>query len=133
LASKAVEGMDYKILIASVGREANASETLPVVYVLDSWAFFGTVTETCRMLHFFGEIQPVLIVGISWEGGAAEALYNRSRDFFPTYVSPEELVEKRGPRYAYMVPTSGGATHFLRFLQDELFPFVELIFRSFLA
>jgi predicted alpha/beta superfamily hydrolase len=125
LASKAVEGMEYKILITSIGRDGNASETLPVVYVLDGWAFFGTVTETCRMLRFSGEIQPVLIVGISWEGGFAEHAYNRARDFYPTYISPEELVEKRGPQYAYLVPTSGGAASFLRFLQEELFPFVE--------
>jgi predicted alpha/beta superfamily hydrolase len=71
----------------------------------------------------------MVIVGISYEADDARALYYRSRDYFPTYVSPEELAEKFNQVLADLIPISGGAPNFLRFFQDELFSLVEHEYR----
>lgn len=129
LVSTAVEGMEYKIFIALPKGYDASSERYAVLYCLDAWNHFGIITETYRLLRYFNDIEPLLIVGISWEADDAQHLYNRSRDYFPTYVSPKELAEQFGQGLADLIPTSGGAAEFLHFFQDELFPFVEREYR----
>ena len=126
LKSTAVEGMEYNIYMNSLPGNGSATDRYPVLYCLDAWSGFGILTEAYRMLRFFGEVPPLLLVGISWEGNAADFLYNRSRDYLPSHIPPEELAARFGQGKAQVTPASGGAGCFLRFIRDELFPFVEL-------
>lgn len=93
---------------------ADSDETYPVVYVLDANSFFGTVTETIRVLRIGKEFPKVLIVGV----GYAEDGYikGRFRDYSPT------------PKDDF--PGSGGAEAFLRFVCEELIPFVDSNYRT---
>ena len=129
LVSNAVEGMEYRIFVTLPKGYDTSSERYPTLYFLDAWDRFGIITETYRLLRWFNEIVPILIVGISFEADDAEDLYYRSRDYFPTYVPPEKLAERFGPGAASLIPTSGGAPNFLRFFQGELFPLIEREYR----
>ena len=81
-----------------------------VLYVLDGDFFFGVATDLTRLMHrLFGELPPILVVGIGYgtvDGGVIND--RRNRDFTPTADA--------------RAPLSGGASRFLDFLRDELKP-----------
>jgi predicted alpha/beta superfamily hydrolase len=86
----------------------------PVLYLLDGQKFFQTVTGVVQ--HLASDASPrvpdLIVVGVSSQ--------ERVRDSSPTH----SLKGPRGvdePDYA----PSGGADRFLRFLTDELVPFVD--------
>ncbi|MFC1539715.1 alpha/beta hydrolase [Candidatus Latescibacterota bacterium] len=130
LISQAVEGMEYKLWIAVPGNYAQTSDTYPVVYLLDAKDFFCLHLATYRSLTWFNDIPPLILVGISFEGDMNDNLYHRSRDFTPTYLSYDQLLEKYGQQEANLTPISGGAQNFLRFIEEELIPFIESEYRT---
>lgn len=120
LKSNYVEGMEYKLNI-SLPLDYNPEENLyPVLIYLDSWMTTGLMNDAYFMVGSTKLIIPVILVGISFDGGPEAFFYNRSRDYTPTYISPESLGEK-----AAMVPVSGGAKNFLMFIKQELIPYLE--------
>ncbi len=125
LNSKIVEGMEYKLFISLPENYETSAESYPVVYFLDAWAQFGIVRQAYWLLRFVNEVPPLIIVGIAFEGDTQDFLYNRSRDYTPTYV-PSENLGKNKP----YVPTSGGAENFAKFIETELFPFIEKEYRA---
>ena len=99
------------------GYSASDTTRFPIVYLLD-----GSVDED--FIHVAGLFQfcnfpwvncapPSIVIGI--------ATVDRRRDFtFPSSIASEK--EK--------FPTTGGSERFMRFLEEELQPFVEQRFRS---
>ena len=85
-----------------------SQEKLPVLYVLDGEANFFFSTAIVNFLSRSQAISRMIVVGIPNT--------DRMRDFTPSKVE-----ETR---------TSGGADNFLKFLQDELFPYVEKEYRT---
>jgi enterochelin esterase-like enzyme len=83
-----------------------------VLYVLDGDLFFGVATDMTRLMHrLFGELPPILVVGIGYgtvDGGVIND--RRNRDFTPAADERTALF--------------GGASHFLDFLRDELKPLI---------
>ena len=107
-------GAEFEIRVARplppfMGR---APSNYDVLYVLDGDFFFGVATDMTRLMHrLFGELPPILVVGIGYgtvDGGVIND--RRNRDFTPT---PDARA-----------PLSGGASHFLDFLSDELKPLI---------
>ena len=85
----------------------------PVVYVLDgSEHRFHEVSGTARSLALLGRIPPVIVVGIP--------SVQRTRDFTPPGSEPS--VETPA--------NAGGAEDFLRFLSDELIPYIDGHYRT---
>jgi predicted alpha/beta superfamily hydrolase len=86
--------------------------TYDVLYMLDGDFFFGVATDMTRLMHrLFGELPPILVVGIGYgtvDGGVIND--RRNRDFTPTADAGTLL--------------SGGASPFLEFLRDELKPLI---------
>jgi uncharacterized protein len=80
--------------------------------VLDGDFFFGVATDMTRLMHrLFGELPAILVVGIGYgtvDGGVISD--RRNRDFTPTADERTAL--------------SGGASHVLDFLRDELKPLI---------
>lgn len=111
----------YPIYIALPGSYNYTTETYPVVFMLDAYSSFGTMTQMVRLLAFNKELPELVIVGISSEGGSKEFNYNRMRDYTPTELKSEK--EKLA------IPVSGGGKRFLQFIKDELIPFVESRYR----
>jgi predicted alpha/beta superfamily hydrolase len=121
----AIVGQDYEIQV-SLPSPLESGKKYPTVYVLDGNWIFGTVTETSRLLASGGEIPPVLVVGIGYaDASAASVRALRARDDTPT-PDPDFVrsLRERVPDLPENA-TTGGAPAFLRFLKEELIPFVE--------
>ncbi len=125
LEADAVEGMEY-LLFVNLPEGYDASEVrYPVVYLLDAWDEFGILAQAYRWQVRAGLIRPSILVGISHEGEFSDYTFNRARDFTPTLVPQDSMP----PWMRTVVPTSGGGPAFLRFLEDELIPFIESAYR----
>ena len=100
-----------------------------VLYVLDANLFFGTAVEMTRLMHkLYGELPPLLVVGIAYptEDSFLQGAL-RNRDFTPSADAglasmPMPLPPPDQP--VKLKPALGGANAFLRFLAEEVKPFV---------
>lgn len=126
LPSQEVAGMTYKLLITLPPGYDQDQRAYPVLYYLDAWMLGGVMHDSHLIAGLLQAIEPVILVGLSLDGGASDFFYTRSRDYTPTKVPPEKL----GPGAAAMVPTSGGGSEFLNFLKLELIPFIEANYRA---
>jgi predicted alpha/beta superfamily hydrolase len=130
ITSEAVKGMEYRVVVTLPEGYETSTGKYPTVYFLDAWAGGGLIIDTYRLLRMYDEIEPLLLIGISWEGTMQDWLQYRSRDYIPTHIAPKKLAEQFGQQLAGLTPASGGASNFLRFLRDELIPFVETKYRA---
>jgi predicted alpha/beta superfamily hydrolase len=100
-------------------------ERFHVVYLLDANISFGTATETARnlVMDLIAPVEPLIVVGIGYPVGEELLRHSllRCRDLTPPgTVAPPEL-----ELYYGEAPPMGGADRFLRFLEDELDPYVR--------
>jgi predicted alpha/beta superfamily hydrolase len=127
-----IVGQTFSIDIARPALPVPAGQPLPVVYVLDGDGAFGVAAGAARMMQMeAGGLPPMLIVGVGYRytsPAAAPAEHGawRSRDF-----SPSLDVESRARTQAALAAEGyacevehGGAASFLRFITEELMPFV---------
>ena len=121
-----IVGQDYRLLIAKPFAPPSAAGTkYPVIYLLDADMSFPLVRQIVLSLQGGFEVPPALIVGIGYAGGPREGAMRRNRDYTPT---PDPEFMKHASRWAGGGPgsdESGGAPKFLRFIREELKPFIE--------
>ena len=119
-----VDGMEYLINVHLPPTYGMNEDSYPVIYYTD--AFFATeiVTGTKKILEVSGKIDNTILVGISHEGDFMRFVNDRSRDLIPTHVPQDKVVV-----YPEATPASGGAGHFLAFIEHELFPLVDKEYR----
>ena len=108
-----------KILIRLPEGYNRSKQKYPVLYLLDGEFFFLQATSAVQYLSELGYIrnQPIsqmIVVGI--------VNVDRNRDYTPTYAPKQ----KGGLEF----PTSGKAEIFLKFLNSELFPYIESNYRT---
>jgi predicted alpha/beta superfamily hydrolase len=84
-----------------------SQEKYPVLYMLDAQIGFYYASSFLRSLHRFGRMPAMILVGI--------LNTDRNRDFTPTRVSN---------------PTEGGADMFIKFMKDDLIPFMDQNYRT---
>lgn len=130
---------EYLISIALPFTYAEIPEKrYPVIYVLDANMYFGMVVEMARTLSirvpFCNPFPDAIIVGVGYpaQGSAAETyaqvMHLRMRDFLPVRdEGAEGFIQDVFP-ISYHV-ASGGAHHFLQFIQQELVPWIEAEYR----
>ena len=80
----------------------------PVMYLLDGGSHFHHASGIVQYLAHVGNMPEMIVIAIT--------NVDRSRDFSPTHT------EK--------IPTSGGAEKFMKFLSEELIPFVDKNYRT---
>ena len=98
---------------------------LPVVYCLDGNSTFAMAAQIVGPLVYAGELPPVLLVGIGYEvENVYDVMHLRARDLTPTASQAfvEEAAAQGTPLPAGIRP--GGADAFLRFLEEEVKPFI---------
>lgn len=111
-------GDTFRIFVA---RPAFASSQFcPLILALDGNAAFPLVTSIQRTLSMDGAVPAAHIVGVGYptEGGFAQAIQKRNRDYPPT----------EGDEYARAILGSNiepGAPEFLVFLREELLPAIQ--------
>ncbi len=96
---------------------ARSTERYPVLYFTDGDGHFTALKGITDFLGGNGMMPNVIIVGITNT--------DRVRDLTPTRV---ETRHRKGGVRAY--PTSGGAPKFLEFFEKEVFPYVEISYRT---
>ena len=107
--------------------------TYPTVYLLDANWYFGMVTETVRIMSLCASLPEVLVVGIGYP--ADEPLLAnfptlwqcRSREYSPIR---DEVSVKSDQEWLKVDFEQGGAANFLRFIHEELLPFIEGAYRA---
>ncbi len=111
----------------------NTPEKWPVVYVLDGNWHFGLVTDMTRQMQSSGRTTDAIIVGIGYVHGndpmesVREPSSRRSYDLSPLR---DEQIEKMLLEYNKRPSSTGDAGNFLKFIKDELIPFVETNYRA---
>lgn len=118
---------NFRLLIGKpLGPPPNADGTYPTIYLLDADLSFPLVRQIALSLQSDFSIPPALIVGIAYEGGFREAMTARTRDYTPTVYDAYAEYAARWEGGTGESDTTGGATDFLRFIREELKPFIEL-------
>ncbi len=122
---------DFELWIAKpqAGFIPTLSEPPKVLFVLDANLCFATAVEMTRIMHkLYGELPPVLVVGIAYptEDSFLQGRL-RTRDFTP---SEENRFEEMAaafpspPATRSVEPAMGGADAFLRFVEEEVKPYL---------
>lgn len=101
------------------------------LYVLDANLFFGTAVEMTRLMsQLYGELPPLLVVGVAYDTSVPSTQAElRARDFTPTADPGFEAMARALP--GAPEPTLpedrrlGRAAQFLDFLTEEVRPFIE--------
>jgi predicted alpha/beta superfamily hydrolase len=117
---------EFRILVALPDSYADTDRAYPVVYVLDAAFTFGTAAEAARLLSLHKEIPEVLVVGIGYAANSMmETAAVRTRDYTPTVNDDwyNQVVANAFPGAPEYVG-SGGAADFIRFIREELMPFM---------
>jgi len=115
---------DQKVLIHLPDGYGSSSASYPVLYLLDGSFHFHHVSGLTRFLSAIGRAPAMIVVGID--------NMDRTRD-----LTPPTMVDSARIRLPFSSdsvtlrhPTAGGADAFLRFITDELAPFVEARYRA---
>ncbi|HUF27483.1 MAG TPA: alpha/beta hydrolase-fold protein [Gemmatimonadaceae bacterium] len=116
-----VNDVSYKLYVSLPRGYDDASARYPVVYVLDADYSFAIARNIVEHLSDRGHLTAAVIIGIAYDGPPAYRRH-RTRDYTPTYVASGGY----GPEYQAV---SGGGPLFLRFIAEELIPFVEREYR----
>jgi uncharacterized protein len=115
-------GEDRRILVHLPHGYATSTERYPVLYVLDGPDHFHHVSGVTQSLADTYRIPAMIVVGI--------ANTNRSRDLSPPPHGENYQIGHISISIADVLPTAGGADAFLRFITDELAPFLEARYRT---
>jgi len=102
---------DRPFLIYLPDGYARSEEHFPVLYLLDGVDHFHHVTGLVQFMAARQLMPEVIVVAL--------ANTDRNRDFLPT------------PDPSGRIPSAGGADNFLKFLRDELLPFIDQNFRTY--
>lgn len=100
----------FHVMVSVPDGYYSSEKRYPVLYVLDGDVAFGMAASIVRYLQIGENIPELIIVGIGYGGLDKSAGEKRRRDYRPT-------------------PT-GGAQYFLKFLEDELLPFIDNNYRT---
>lgn len=83
---------------------------------MDSQWDFPLLTALYGEQYYDGFVPEIIIVGVTWGGNNPKHDSLRARDYTPTHEN--------------WLPQSGGASKFLSFMKNELFPFVEANYKA---
>jgi predicted alpha/beta superfamily hydrolase len=124
-----IVGDTYRLQVSLPLTYANSEKRYPVVYVTDGNGLFPLARFISEALSGGLEIPRVIVVGIGYDTDEARDWGRyRERDFLPTDASAGDA-SRRQPFTRGGIPR-GQAGPFLRFLREELKPYVVAHFRT---
>lgn len=108
------------------------SKKWPVVYLTDGNSYFGMVTDIVRSMSLCESTTDAIVIGIGYpESGKYkspwEEFHRRSFDLTPIQ---DKNAEKELGEITKRNTVTGGADKFIKFIQNELFPFVNERYRT---
>jgi len=124
---------DYQIWVATpvTGMMPFPPGPRQVLYVLDANLFFGTAVEMTRLMaQLYGELPPLLVVGIAYDTTVPAVQGElRGRDFTPTpdagFADMARNIPGAPPPTLPEGRRLGRAPEFLEFLTQEVKPFIR--------
>jgi uncharacterized protein len=120
----------YRLHIALPVDYADTRTAYPVVYAADGNSSIFTLANIVRELNFSQELPPLIIVGIGYPTDDPAAIWQlRFRDLIPTYDPKMEQKIKEYPFQLESLPPPGADT-FLRFIREEVKPFINANYRT---
>ena len=112
-----IVGDTYELRVSLPGAYySNPEADFPVAYVLDGQWGFTMVSDINGKLGYDGMIPGMIVVAITWAGENVDYNLKRQRDFTHT-ANP-------------FMPASGGAVNFLAAIEQEIIPFVDIVYRT---
>ncbi len=119
----------YRLHISLPLTYANSDNTYPVVYLADGNGLFPLVRGISEALSGGLEIPRLILVGIGYDTDDARAWGRlRERDLLPTDASATD--GSRRQEFTRTGIRRGQADLFLRFIREELKPFIEANYRT---
>jgi predicted alpha/beta superfamily hydrolase len=100
----------FHVMISVPDGYYSGDKRYPVLYVLDGDVAFGMAASIARYLQIGENIPELIVVGIGYGALDKSAGEKRRRDYRPTIT--------------------GDAENFLKFLKDELIPFIDTNYRT---
>ncbi len=117
----------YKLYISLPATYANSERTYPVVYLTNGNGLFPLVRCIAEGLSGGLEIPRLIIVGIGYATDELAGRY-RERDLLPTDASARDA--SRRQEFTRSGIRRGQAGLFLRFIREELKPFIDANYRT---
>lgn len=108
---------DREIWIYVPNSSSNNSSKLPVMYILDGPSFFNSFSSIAQYLNKAGKMPEMIIVGI---GNT-----NRLRDLTPSH----SVFWSDGEQDSIALGASGGGEKFIKFISNELFPYIDSLYK----
>jgi len=112
-----IMGEERTILVSTPPGYDQSSQSYPVLYMTDGNAHLSHTRGTVDFLARNGLMPQVIVVGVNNT--------DRTRDLSPTHVASRTINGR-----VFESPTSGGASKFLDFFEQELFPYVDANYRT---
>ena len=100
----------FFILVSVPDGYYSNKKSYPVLYVLDGDIAFGMATSISRYLQIGDNIPDLIVVGIGYGALTKKVAEKRRRDYRPT--------------------EAGGADNFLKFIGEELIPYIDANYRT---
>ena len=111
-------GQQFDLLVRLPDDYATSGKRYPVLFVLDGW-HFPFLAFLANNNLYSEKMPPVIMVNLSYPAGI-NTMVPRARDFTPTTFTEREA-------------NSGGAPAFLKFLANDVIPYVDKTYRTFPA
>lgn len=123
LLDSTVIDQQYKLFVTLPPDYDESDGNYPVLYVTDANMLLGLL----QMIRWL-PLPPMIAVGIGYPTNDDSEIFRlRARDFLPTQNRDEEQAVQE---ITGMAIESGGASHFLSFIQDQIFPFIDANYRT---
>lgn len=113
--TSSLTGYEYQVYVALPDGYSGTDKRYPTLYVLDPHLIFGMSAEISRFLEHGEETPQRILVGIGFSGPAKDIESYQVRDYVPKPQTDDSA--------------SGGAETFLRFILEELIPFIRSEYR----
>jgi predicted alpha/beta superfamily hydrolase len=113
--TSSVDGQEYKAFVSLPAGYSDASKRFPQLYLLDAQSDFTLVHGLLVGQVQDGYVPPILLVGVTWAGANPDYSQLRMKDFTPT----------KG-----RLPQTGNAPNFLKFIKQDLLPFIDSQYRT---
>jgi predicted alpha/beta superfamily hydrolase len=114
--TSAIVGQEYDLYVNLPRGYQDTTKTFPVIFLVDAQWDFPLTQAIFGEQYYDGFVPAAIMVGITWGGVNPNYDSLRTRDLSPTNVK--------------QVPQSGGAPKFLKFIKNELVPYIESKYRA---
>lgn len=114
--NSAIVGQEYDLYVNLPRGYQDTTKTFPVIFLVDAQWDFPLTQAIFGEQYYDGFVPAAILVGITWGGVNPNYDSLRARDLTPTNIK--------------QMPQTGGGPKFLKFIKNELIPYIESKYRA---